>query len=180
MAYFTHDQLIPLLQMKLIACHKLYCCTSWSGTLYNDELEALSDKLNPAWVSDHLPQLPTTKELQFWLVLGEKAINSFAKSVFNQLPPQKVTGSSDANLGHWQASSSFAKAISFWAWTVCRAPELQKEAAYVISFSFPIDSFVEQHKALKLTPRTSPEHTYPIKSMVFSRLFWDQTLSLKP
>ena len=85
-------------------------------------------------------------------------MESFAKSDFNQLPPQKVKGSSSANLGNWQASSSFAKAISFWASTVCRAPELQKEAAYVISFSFPIDSFVAQHKALELGQTVTLDH----------------------
>ena len=31
-----------------------------------------------------------------------------------------------------------------------QSPELQKEASYVISFSFPIDSFIAQHKVLKL------------------------------
>ena len=57
---------------------------------------------------------------------------------------------SNANLGNRQASSSFAKAISFWAWTACRAPELLKEEAYVISFKITVSRFVAQHKALQL------------------------------
>ena len=120
------------------------------GTLFNDELEELSSEINPAWVSDRLPKLPKNDELQFYMVLGEKATVSFEKSNFEQLPPQKVSGSSNANLGNWQASSSFAKAVSFWAWTARRAPELLKEEAYVISFKFKVSRFVAQHKALQL------------------------------
>ena len=103
-----------------------------------------------ALVSDLLPKLAKHDELQFYIVLGEKAMESFEQSNFEQLAPQKVSGSSNANLGNWQASSSFAKAVSFWAWTACRAPELLKEEAYVISFKFKVNSFVAQHKALQL------------------------------
>ena len=77
-------------------------------------------------------------------------MESFEKSNFEQLPPQKLSGSSNANLGNWQASSSFAKAVSFWAWTACRAPELLKEEAYVISFKITVSRFFAQHKALQL------------------------------
>ena len=77
-------------------------------------------------------------------------MKSFKETSFDQLPQQKVKGASNGNLGNWQASSSFAKAVSFWAWTACRAPELAAEQAYVISFTFKVKSFAEQHKALQL------------------------------
>ena len=120
------------------------------GVLFNYELEEISDKINSHWVKDHLPKLPRKDELQFWMVLGENAMESFETSNFEQLPPQKVIGSSNANLGNWQASRSFAKAVSFWAWTACRATELLKEEAYVISLNFPVSRFVAQPKALQL------------------------------
>ena len=150
-AYFTHDQLIAvLIANEAYTLPPALLQHVMEGMLFNDELEEISDKINPHWVSDHLPKLPKKDELQFWMVLGEKAMESFEKSDFNQLPPQKISGSSNANLGNWQASSSFAKAVSFWAWTACRAPELLKEEAYVISFKITVSRFVAQHKALQL------------------------------
>ena len=144
MAYFKHDQLIAvLLANEAYTLPPALLQHVMEGTLFNDELE-------PAWVSDMLPKLPKNDELQFYMVLGEKAMESFEKSNFEQLPPQKVSGSSNANLGNWQASSSFAKAVSFWAWTACRAPELLKEEAYVINFKFEVSRFVAKHKALQL------------------------------
>ena len=121
-----------------------------AGTLYTKTLEPVAAQLDPAWFIDHLPKLPKDGELQFWLALGSTAMASFKQSNFEQLPPQRVPGSANANLGNWQASSSFAKAVSFWAWTACRAPELLKEKAYIISFSFPVSKFVAHHKMMKL------------------------------
>ena len=151
MAYFTHDQLIALLLAnKAYTLPPALLQNVMEGMLFNDELEEISDKINSHWVSDHLPKLPKKDELQFWMVLGEEAMESFDKSDFQQLPPQKVSGSSNANLSNWQASSSFAKAVNFWAWTACRAPELLKEEAYVISFKITVSCFVAQLKALQL------------------------------
>ena len=151
MAYFTHDQLIALLlASEAYTLPPALLQHVMEGMLFNDELEEISDRINPHWVSEHLPKLPKKDELQFWMVLGEKAMESFEKSDFQQLPPQKVSGSSNANLGNWQASSSFAKAVNFWAWTACRAPELLTEEAYVISFKITVSRFVAQLKALQL------------------------------
>ena len=36
-------------------------------------------------------------------------MKSFKETSFDELPQQKVKGASNANLGNWQASSSFAK-----------------------------------------------------------------------
>ena len=115
-----------------------------------------------------LPELPETDELEFFVVLSELAMKSFKETSFNQLPQQKVKGASNANLGNWQASSSFAKAVSFWAWTACRAPEHASEAAYVISFRFKVQSFVAKHKALKLGHTISLD----FRSADCQRCFW--------
>ena len=116
MAGFTHDELIPLLLAnEAYTLPPALLQHVVEGMLFNDELEEVSDKLNSHWVKDHLPKLPKKDELQFWMVLGEKAMESFEKSDFNQLPRQKVSGACNANLRNWQAPSSFAKAVNFWA-----------------------------------------------------------------
>ena len=91
MAYFTHEQLIPLLLAnEAYALPPALLQHVMEGTLFNDELEELCDKISPQWVCDNLPKLPKRDELQFWMVLGEKAMESFENSDFQQLPPQKV------------------------------------------------------------------------------------------
>ena len=84
------------------------------------------------------------------MVLSQTAMASFQSTGFSKLPRQKVPGASNANLGNWQASSSFAKAVTFWAWTACRAPELLSETAYVISFRLSVTSFSEKIASLRL------------------------------
>ena len=151
MAYFTHEQLIPLLlASEAYTLPPALLQHVMEGMLFNDELEELSDKICAQWVSDHLPKLPKRDELQFWMVLGEKAMESFENSEFQQLPPQKVSGAFNPNISSRRASSSFAKAVNFWAWTACRGPQLLKEAAYVISFKITVSRFAQQHKALQL------------------------------
>ena len=105
MAYFTHEQLIPLLLAnEAYTLPPALLQHVMEGMLFNDELEELSDKINAQWVSDHLPKLPKRDELQFWIVLGEQAMESFEKSDFQQLPPQKVSGAFNPNLQQLQAA----------------------------------------------------------------------------
>ena len=120
------------------------------GKLLTKELAEQPEELTPENFKAHLPKLLTEDELEFYMVLGQSAMDSFKATGFEKLPRQKVPGASNANLGNWQASSSFAKAVTFWAWTACRAPELGSETAYVISFRFNVKSFSETIAALKL------------------------------
>ena len=79
--YFTHDELIPLLfanEANILPPALLQHVME--GMLFNDELEEVSDKLNEHWVKEHLPKLPKRDELQFWMVIGETAMESFEKS----------------------------------------------------------------------------------------------------
>ena len=146
MVSFKHEQLI-----KVLLANEAYTLPPsllkhiFEGKLVNKQLEDHPEELEAAFFKELLPELPETDELEFFLVLGELAMKSFKDTSFNQLPQQKVKGASNANLGNWQASSSFAKAVSFWAWTACRAPELAVEAAYVISFKFKVQSFAAKH-----------------------------------
>ena len=110
MALVPHDKLIAiLLANEAYTLPPALLKHVMAGTLYTNTLEAVAAQLDPAWFIDHLPQLPKHGELQFWLALGSTAVASFQQTNFQQLPPQKVPGSTNANLGNWQASSSFAK-----------------------------------------------------------------------
>ena len=149
MVSFKREQLI-----KVLLANEAYTLPPsllkhiFEGKLVNKQLTPA--ELEATFFKELLPELPETDELEFFMVLGELAMKSFKETSSNQLPRQKVMGASNANLGNWQASSSFSKAISFWAWTACRAPGLAKEEAYVISFKFKVKSFAEKHKALQL------------------------------
>ena len=124
MVSFKHEQL-----MKVQLANEAYTLPPsllkhiFEGKLVNKQLEEHPAELEAAFFKELLPELPEADELEFFLVLGELAMKSFKETSFNQLPQQKVKGTSNANLGNWQASSSFAKAVSFWAWTACRAPD---------------------------------------------------------
>ena len=151
MVSFQHEQLIEvMLANEAYTLPHSLLKHIFKGKLVNQELEEQPAELEAALFKELLPKLPETDELKFFLVLGERAMKSIKDTSFDQLPQQKVKGASNANLGNWQASSSFAKAVSFWAWTACRAPELAEEQAYVISFKFKVQSFAEQHKTLQL------------------------------
>ena len=151
MVSLKHEQLI-----KVLLANEAYTLPPsllkhiFEGKLVNKQLEEHPAELEAAFFKELLPELAEPDELEFFLVLGELAMQSFKATSFDQLPQQKVKASSNANLGNWQASSSLAKAVSFWAWTACRAPELSAEAAHVISFKFKVKSFAAKHKALQL------------------------------
>ena len=151
MVSFKHEQLI-----KVQLANEAYTLPPsllkhiFEGKLVNKQLEEHPADLEAAFFKELLPELPENDELEFFLVRGELAMQAFKATSFDQLPQQEVKGSSNANLGNWQASSSFAKAVSFWAWTTCQAPELAAEPAYIISFRFKVQSFAAKHKALQL------------------------------
>ena len=71
------------------------------GKLLTKELAAQPEENFKA----HLPKLLTEDELEFYVVLGQSAMDSFKATGFEKLPRQKVPGASNANLGNWQASS---------------------------------------------------------------------------
>ena len=151
MLSFKHEQLI-----KMQLANEAYTLPPsllkhiFEGKLVNKQLEEHPAELEAAFFKELLPELPENDELEFFLVLGELAMQAFKATSFDQLPQQKVKGSSNANLGNRQASRSFTKAVNFWAWTTCRAPELAAEPAYVVSFRFKVQSFAAKDKALQL------------------------------
>ena len=75
--------------------------------LVTKEGEALPPQLPASTFQKLVPKLDKEK-LTFWLVLHEEAFRSFKDAGFDQLPQQRCPGTENANLGNWQASSSFA------------------------------------------------------------------------
>ena len=120
MVTFKHEQLF-----KVQLANEAYTLPPsllkhiFEGKLVNRQLEEHPAELEAAFFKELLPELPEPEELEFFLALGELAMKSFKDSNFGQLPQQKVKGSLNANLGNWQASSSFTKVVNFWAWTTC-------------------------------------------------------------
>ena len=58
--------------------------------------------------------------------------------------------SRNANLGNWQASSSAAKQLSFYAWVTNRHTKLASEPAYLMSFELQPTSFSQAVAAMEL------------------------------
>ena len=69
------------------------------------------------------------------MVLHQEAFDSFKASGFTQLPRQRCEGTQNANLGSWQASSSFAKQAAFFGWIVNRHPKLAEQESFMCSFT---------------------------------------------
>ena len=104
MAYFTHDQLIPLLlanEVYLLPPALLQHVME--GMLFNDELEEVSDRLNSHWVSDHLPKLPRKDELQFWMVLARKQWKALSSQTSSSFRHRRSVDLPMPNLANWQA-----------------------------------------------------------------------------
>ena len=151
MSSFKHAELLQvLLANEAYSLPPSLLQHTLGGKLLTKELAEQPEELAPESFKAHLPQLLAEDELEFSMVLGQRAMESFKDTGFDKLPRQKVPGASNTNLGNWQASSSFAKAVTFWAWTACRAPELLSETAYVINFRLKVKSFSESVAALKL------------------------------
>ena len=100
-----------------------------AAKLVTKEGEALPDELTASQFKQLVPQLDKTK-LRFWMVLHQEAYDSFKASGFEQLPQQRCQDTRNANLGNWQASSSFAKQAAFFGWIVNRHPKLADQESF--------------------------------------------------
>ena len=91
--------------------------------LVTKEGEALPEQLTASQFKSFVPQLDK-KNLRFWMILHQEAFQEFKRESFDKLPRQRCEETRNANLGNWQASSSFAKQAAFYAWIVNRHPKL--------------------------------------------------------
>ena len=128
--------------------------------LVTKEGEALPPQLSASTFQKLVPKLDKEK-LTFWLVLHQEAFQSFKDSGFDQLPQQRCPGTENANLGNWQASSSFAKQASFFGWIVNRYPKLAEQESFMCSLTVEPQRFgasarfMQLHKTVSLDFRAS-------------------------
>ena len=128
--------------------------------LVTKEGEALPEQLSASTFQKLVPKISKEK-LTFWLLLHEEAYKSFKDSGFQQLPQQRCSGTENANLGNWQASSSFAKQASFFGWIVNRHPKLAEQPSFMCSLTLePVRfgasaRFLQLHKTVSLDFRAS-------------------------
>ena len=102
--------------------------------------EALPEQLTASQFKSLVPKLDK-KNLRFWMILHEEAFKAFKASDFDVLPRQRCEETRNANLGNWQASSSFGKQVAFYAWIVNRHPKLAAQDAFVLSFDLEPEAF---------------------------------------
>ena len=111
--------------------------------------EALPEQLSASQFKELVPKLDKEK-LRFWMVLHEEAFFSFKASGFDQLPQQRCSDTQNANLGNWQASSSFAKQAAFFGWIVNRHPKLAEKESFMCSFTVEPESFSAAARLMQL------------------------------
>ena len=108
--------------------------------LVNKEGEALPDQLDAAQFKSFVPKLQKNS-LRFWMILHKEAFDEFKLSGYDKLPRQRCEATRNANLGNWQASSSFGKQVAFYAWVTNRHPKLASQEAFMMSFDLEPASF---------------------------------------
>ena len=123
-----------------LAAYRQHCSiTACQATILDKQLEPLPEQLDGQLFQNFIPKLEK-ESLKFWMVLHEEALVAFQQSNFDILPNQRAP-SRNANLGNWQASSSAAKQLSFYAWVTHRHPKLASQPAYLMSFELQPASF---------------------------------------
>ena len=130
---------------------------SLKATIFNKQLEALPEQLDAQQFQSFVPKL-NKKSLRFWMILHQEAFDEFKLSNFDQLPRQRCAASRNANLGNWQASSSFAKQLSFYAWVTNRHYKLASQAAFMMSFDLEPASFAASVAELELGASVSLDY----------------------
>ena len=125
--------------------------------LVTKEGEALPEQLTASQFKSFVPKLDK-KNLRFWMILHEEAFEEFKLSGFDKLPRQRCEETRNANLGSWQASSSFAKQAAFYAWIVNRHPKLSSQEASVMSFDLDPEAFAASASYMGLGQTVSLDH----------------------
>ena len=134
--------------------------------LVTKEGEALPLQLSASQFKQLVPKLDKEK-LTFWMVLHQEAYESFKKSGFDQLPQQRCSDTQNANLGNWQASSSFAKQAAFFGWIVNRHPKLADQESFMCSFTVEPESFSHSARFMKLGQTVTLDYRASDAQLVF-------------
>ena len=155
---FTHEETVMMqLQNEAFALPEALLDHTLKAELCNKNGEAYPKQLSAEIFKLAVPKLDK-KKLRFWLLLHEEAFQHLKASGFKQLPQQRCSGTNNANLGNFQASSSFSKQVAFYAWIVNRHDKLSGQAAYMVSLDLLPESFVWSANFMKLDKTVSLDY----------------------
>ena len=125
--------------------------------LVTKEGEALPEQLTASQFKSLVPKLDK-KNLRFWMILHKQAFEAFKASGFDELPRQRCEDTGNANLGNWQASSSFAKQAAFYGWIVNRHSKLAAQESFMLSFDLEPEGFTESASYMSLGQTVSLDY----------------------
>ena len=125
--------------------------------LVTKESEALPEQLTASQFKSFVPKLDK-KNLRFWMILHKQAFDAFKASNFEELPRQRCEDTRNANLGNWQASSSFAKQAAFYAWIVNRNSKLADQESFMLSFDVEPEGFTASASYMNLGQTVSLDY----------------------
>ena len=146
---FSHEHVMMVqLHNEAYSLPEALLAHSLKATIFKQKLEALPAQLDAQQFQSFVPKLNKTS-LRFWMILHQEALDEFKLSNFDKLPNQRPA-SRNANLGNWQASSSFAKQLSFYAWMTNRHHKLASQAAFMMSFDLEPASFAASVAEMEL------------------------------
>ena len=155
---FTHEEAVMMqLQNEAYALPEALLDHALQAELCNKKGEAYPKQLSAGVFKQVVPKLDKTK-LRFWLLLHEEAFEALKASEWAKLPKQRCPGSENANLGNFQASSSFSKQLAFYAWIVNRYDKLSGQAAYMVSLDLDPAGFVASAAFMKLGQTVSLDY----------------------
>ena len=155
---FSHEETVLMqLQNEAFALPEALLDHTLKAELCNKNGEAYPKQLSAEIFKLAVPKLDK-KKLRFWLLLHEEAFQHLKASGFKQLPQQRCSGTNNANLGNFQASSSFSKQVAFYAWIVNRHEKLSGQAAYMVSLDLLPESFVWSANFMKLNKTVSLDY----------------------
>ena len=148
-SFSREDTVMMQLQNEAFALPEALLDHVLKAELCNKKGEAYPAQLSAETFKKVVPKLDK-KKLRFWLCLHEEAFRSFADSGFKKLPKQRCPGTENANLGNFQASSSFSKQVAFYAWIVNRYDKLSGQASYTVSLDIEPESFTYTSSFMQL------------------------------
>ena len=155
---FTHEEAVMMqLQNEAFALPEALLDHTLKAELCNKNGEAYPKQLPAETFKLAVPKLDK-KKLRFWLLLHEEAFQHLKASEWKYLPQQRCSGTNNANLGNFQASSSFSKQVAFYAWIVNRHEKLSGQAAYMVSLDILPESFVWSANFMQLNKTVSLDY----------------------
>ena len=155
---FTHEEAVMMqLQNEAFALPEALLDHALQAELWNKKGQAYPKQLSAGLFKQVVPKLDK-KKLRFWLLLHEEAFEALKASEWDKLPKQRCPGSENANLGNFQASSSFSKQLAFYAWIVNRYDKLSGQAAYMVSLDLDPEGFVASAAYMKLGQTVSLDY----------------------